>query len=253
MLIITSPAKRMDYESKWESKIITKPLFLKYSSQIASVLKKMDQKKLQKIMQISESIAELNYYRFRFWQKKHDTIGSRPAILTYNGDIFREMTPKTYTLSQQKHAQESVRIISGLYGLVRPYDLIQPYRLEMNVKVSVGKSKDLYTFWSDILTDYINEEIRQAKHKLLLNLASEEYYKAIDMTKIKGAKVLEVLFLKKKNGVDENVGILAKKARGMMIEWIIKNDIREEKDLVRFNTKGYKLKSKTSEKLVFVN
>lgn len=250
MLILTSPAKTLDFESPYDSPLVTQPLFLTQAKQIAKVLKSESEKQLAKTLEVSPKLAELNYARYQAWSVEHTNKNSRPAIFAYNGDIFQPMSPHTYTRAQAEYTQKSLRIISGLYGLVRPYDYIQPYRLEMRAKVNVSGKKDLYSFWRPVLTEYLNKEIVNGKHSCVLNLASKEYFDGISLDKVK-APIITVEFKQKRGKEIKNVGILAKFARGMMIEYVIKRMIEKAAEIRGFDTNGYALLEETERLFVF--
>lgn len=239
MLVITAPAKTQDFKTEWSSKYSTQSLFLKETNQIVETLKKYPVSKLAKLYHSSNEIAELNFERINKWELKHTNKNSKPAILAYAGDIFKQMTPKTYTESEQEYAQKHVRIISGLYGIVKAYDLIQPYRLEMKAKLKVGKSKDLYTFWKPVLTKALQDEVKNNDDEYFVNAASEESFKSIDLEAL-GAKIITTEFRENRNGKLVNVSIFSKKARGMIIEYMVKNNVKTPKDLEGFNLHGYK-------------
>lgn len=250
MLILTSPAKTLDFEKPFESPIITQPLFLSQTEKIASLLKSYSQKKLAQVLEVSAVLAERNYERYQQWSPTHNLKNSRPAVIAYNGDIFKPMNPRKYTKEEAAYSQRSLRIISGLYGFVRGYDLIQPYRLEMKAVVPVGGKKNLYEFWTDVLTEELNKEITQDAHSHVINLASDEYGNVIQYKKLK-CPVITIEFRQRRNGEIRNVGLLSKKARGMMIEYMTKHLVEKREDLRGFNTSGYALTAEAENELVF--
>ncbi|MCA9382743.1 peroxide stress protein YaaA [Candidatus Dojkabacteria bacterium] len=250
MLILTSPAKTLDLSKEWDEEF-TNPTFTQEADELVASLKNMSLKKLKSTLEVSDKLAQLNYERFQVWGKDHNVSNSKPAIRMYYGDIYRELSPKEYSKDQKAYLQKTLRIITGLYGLLRPYDLIQPYRLEMKIKLNTKKGKDLYQFWGDKLTDLLNQEIRDYKHKLLVSLASNEYEAAVDLDKIE-SEVWDILFLQKKNGELKNVGIFSKKARGTMIQYCVENQIETIDNLKKFNADGYKFSNADNKTLVFV-
>lgn len=248
MLIITSPAKTLDQNSIYPKTEITQPLFLEKTNEIAQKLKKLPKKELQKMYQISDKLVELNHQRLKDWTKKHDLKNSRPAIFMYFGDIYREIFPKEYNKSEQDYAQKSLRMITGLYGYLRPFDLIQPYRLEMRTNVpSIGW---LHDYWQQTLTESLNQEAETQKHPFLLDLASKEYSKSINFNNLNIPRI-EVLFKEKRDGKLKTIAIFSKKARGMMIEFCIKNQINTVEQIKKFNTAGYKFTEETPNSLLF--
>lgn len=250
MLFITSPAKRLDWTSNWPTEIAQQPLFLDQAEQIIESLKKYSKKQLKKILHASEPIVDLNYERYHSWEKKHDFKNSKAAIFAYNGDIFREIKVKTYTKANLEYINKHLRVLSGLYGIVRPYDLIQPYRLEMNAEFKIGKFNDLYSFWKKDATQALNDDLEKFNYKYLINTASEEYYNAIDFSKIV-KPIININFRQEKKGKLENVGILSKKARGMVADFATKNNIEELSELKKFDYNGYQLYDEDENNLYF--
>ncbi len=251
MLIITAPAKTFDFTSPTTQIKPTLPLFLNQAAEINQSLQQYSIKELQKLMHVSQPIAEENHKRFGQWNKKHTQQNARPALFFYKGDIYKEMHPEKYSHQQLNYAQKSLRIMSGFYGTVRPFDLIQAYRLEMKTKLKVQKSKDLYDFWKYIITREFIQEITEAKHRYLLNLASEEYSSVIDLPKLP-CTVIKVEFGEKRGDKIENVAIYSKKARGMMIEYCIINTVEDPKDLRGFHTKGYRFLGEKNNTITFI-
>lgn len=251
MLIITSPAKTLDFKSNWNKELAKNGRFIKEAVELVSSLSQLSQKQLQNLFGVSEKIAKLNYERYQAWEEVHNTENSKPAILVYDGDIYKELRRDQYQQPEIKYAQNSLRIISGLYGILRAYDLIQPYRLEMKTKLKTKKAQDLYDFWGTKLTDQLNEDVKLYGSSYLVNLASNEYAKAVDLKKI-NCDVLEIEFRQKHGGELKNYGILAKKARGMMIDFMIKNKVRTPEELQAFAREGYKYTETKAGKLFFV-
>jgi cytoplasmic iron level regulating protein YaaA (DUF328/UPF0246 family) len=251
MLIITSPAKTLDYESTYSDSVRTLPSFLDESARLAGHLKQASKHQLQELMGISEELAELNEKRFQKWEKEHRGMLSRPAIFAYNGDIYRELHIKQYSPIQFTYMQRSLRIISGLYGVLRPFDMIQPYRLEMSIPLRIGQYKNLYEFWGDKLTRFIRDEAKTEGHTLLVNLASEEYSHAIDLTAI-GIPVLTVVFKQRKGSIERTFGIPTKKARGMMIDFLTRRCISDREEMKRCTTSGYRLVDEQPDTLTFI-
>lgn len=252
MLVITSPAKTQDF-SDWQNlgeidkNLISEPEFLNEADEINEILKTKSKSDLQKLMNISEKLADLNFDRFEKWDKNHKENNSKPAVLAYKGDIYRELNPLTYSKDQQKYANETLRIITGFYGFLKPYDLMQAYRLEMKIKLENKKGKDLYEFWKSKLT----KEINNSNSEILVDLASEEYSKAINFEEL-SKKVIKIEFRQIKQGKEKNYGIYAKKARGQFIEFMIQNLIININELKNFKTDGYSFSREESGNMFFV-
>ncbi len=250
MLILTSPAKTLDYQSKLPAHKSTTPLFLKEANSIVTKLAKLTERQLKKTLGVSNKIATLNFQRLQKWSITHTTNNSRASIFAYKGDIYRELSAYKYNKTQLEYAQKSLRIISGLYGIIRPLDLIMPYRLEMETEIKVNSSSNLYNFWGDKLTKYLSDEISKNNHRLMINLASKEYSNAIDFNKL-NTQVIHIQFLQTLRGKTKNYGLLTKRARGMMIEYLITNQTEKLEDIKKFHTKGYKFTKETPSTLTF--
>lgn len=238
MLILTSPAKTLDFEKPYRAKFITQPQFLSEAEKVVTTLRTYSANNLKKLMKVSDAIADLNYTRFQKWVKKHDKGNARPAVVAYQGDIYKELHEVSYTESQQEYLQNSLRIISGLYGLLKPYDLIEPYRLEMGIPLQVGNKHTLYDFWSGVLNKALNDEITKQNAQYVINLASQEYVKAIQLEKLR-VPAVNILFLQKKKGKMVNIGLLAKRARGMMIDYLVTHRVNDLKGVAQFKRDSY--------------
>ena len=237
MKILISPAKSLDFESNLPTKIITKPYFVNEANNINSILKKKSPKDIQKLMTISEKLAELNWERNQnFSARETDKQKNRAAIYAFNGDVYSGLDP--YTLPEEKiiKMQNQIRILSGLYGVLRPLDQIQPYRLEMGTKISIGSNNNLYSFWKNKVTNQLKSELEE--RELILNLASKEYFSVID-TSLLSNTIISPEFKDFKNGKLKIISFYAKKARGLMVRYIIDNDIEDYKSLLGFNYGGY--------------
>lgn len=251
MKIVLSPAKSLDFESKLPTDKHSEPIFLNESERINKLLKKKSPKVLSKLMDISGSLAELNWERNQEWSLPFTVHNARPAVYAFSGDVYRGLD--AYTISQDKidKLQDSVRILSGLYGVLKPLDLIQPYRLEMGTKFTVGKNKNLYDFWKKKVTKAINDEL--IKNELFVNLASNEYFKVIDAKSLK-VPVITPVFKDFKNGQYKTIMTFAKLARGYMARYIIDNNINTPEGLKGFNYEGYSFSEKMSKEneMVFI-
>ncbi len=242
MLILISPAKSLNLDSKNSLKNFTTPHFSSEATFLADQLKKLSAKDLEKLMDISPKLAELNHQRFQDFSPKFDFSNSKQALLAFDGDVYKPINSAEFSAEDFDFAQNSLRILSGFYGILKPLDLIQPYRLEMGTNLKVGDAKNLYQFWGDKVSKYLNSEPAEE----IINLASEEYFQAIDQKKI-SAKIINVIFKEKKGDSYKIVGINAKKARGMMTRFIIKNRINKPAALRKFSVENYSFSEKLSD------
>lgn len=250
MKIIISPAKSLDFESKVPTSLHTQPRFLEQSSKLNKKLKTLSKKKLADLMSISEDLAALNYDRNQTWQTPFAPENAKQAIYTFTGEVFRGIDINTLPLEKLPLLQENLRILSGLYGLLKPLDLIQPYRLEMGTKLPVGTNANLYKFWGDSIANALNEEL--SEDDLLINLASSEYFKVINQKVLKVFMITPV-FKDFKNGQYKTIMTFAKKARGLMVRYIIDNNVKTIDELKNFNIDNYRFDENMSSKneLVF--
>jgi uncharacterized protein len=237
MLIVISPAKTLDTSSEVKTKISSEPEFLKQTEKVLSVIKKKNAKAISKLMNISTKLGQLNYERFQQWDGAN-TKDSRQAIFMFNGDVYEGLKINEFSEEEIVYTQEHLRILSGLYGLLKPLDLIQPYRLEMGTKITVNRKKNLYEFWKKQLTDLLNTAISAQGDNILINLASNEYFSAIDKTKLK-ATIITPVFKDFSNGEYKVISFFAKKARGMMSRFILQNRINEVEKIKLFEEDGY--------------
>lgn len=250
MKLVLSPAKSLDFESKLPTTKTSEGQFLSDSERINKLLKKKSAKSLSKLMSISDDLAQLNYQRNQEWQLPFTKDNARPAVYAFNGDVYRGLDVYTLDTKNIDKLQDTVRILSGLYGVLKPLDLIQPYRLEMGTKLSIGKNKNLYEFWKKKVTKALNEELED--NELFLNLASNEYFKAIDSKTLK-VPVIEIDFKELKNGDYKTIGIYAKQARGLMARYIIDTNAKTLEDIKGFNLENYRFHEQLSKenRLVF--
>lgn len=239
MLITLSPSKGQDFTEAPLSKKYTKPADLKDSELLIKELKKIKSKKLQEMMSISENIANLNVERFKTFSTPFTTKNAKPAIFAFKGDVYSGLELQSFNEDDYAYAQDHLRILSGLYGCLRPMDLIQPYRLEMKTKLKNDRGENLYQFWDDRITKSLNKELKKQKEPVLVNLASNEYFKAVKPKLLEG-RLLNINFKETKAGKTRVVAIFAKRARGMMADYIIRNRIEKAEDLKKFKLAGYK-------------
>ncbi|WP_179351703.1 peroxide stress protein YaaA [Winogradskyella vidalii] len=250
MKLVLSPAKSLDYETQLPTEKTTEGLFLKEAEQLNDVLKKKSAKDLSKLMHISDNLGQLNYERNQDWELPFTKANARPAIYAFSGDVYRGIDAYTIATDKLDKVEDTVRILSGLYGVLKPLDLIQPYRLEMGTKMPVGKNKNLYEFWKKKVTQALNDEL--ADDELFVNLASNEYFKAVD-TKALKVPVVNIVFKEFKNDKYKIVAFYAKLARGLMTRFIIDTDAKTVDDLKAFNYENYGFSEALSSKneLVF--
>jgi hypothetical protein len=251
MKLVLSPAKSLNFESKLPTSITTEACFLNEAQRLNKLLKKKSARSLSKLMSISNNLGQLNYERNQNWELPFTKDNARQAIYAFSGDVYRGLDAYNIPSEKLKALQETVRIISGLYGVLKPFDLMQPYRLEMGTKFPVGKNKNLYEFWRKKVTQSLNDELKD--NELFLNLASNEYFKAID-TKALKVPVITPLFKEFKNGEYKTIAIFAKLARGFMTRYIIDTNAKTIDDVKGFNYEGYALSESlsSSTELVFV-
>ena len=253
MLILLSPSKKMDFNPIKNTEKYTQPLLIQHSFELINTLKQLSVEDLIKLMNISYGLAENNIERFNNWNIPFTISNSKQAVLAFNGDVYEELKATEMTENELLWAQNHLRIISGLYGILRPLDLIQPYRLPMGTKIQINKTKDLYDFWDRLINDHINQHIEEQKIKNVINLASKEYADVINFNKLK-AKCLNITFKENKNGKYRVVGINSKKARGAMARFIIKNRLTDIEQLKDFKEKNYVFYNEESSEneLVFI-
>ncbi len=250
MKIVISPAKSLNFESNLPCYLHTEPHFLKEAATIQRTLKRKNPKALGKLMGISEKLAELNWQRNQDWQTPFTAENARPAVYAFDGDVYTGLDAYTLSDEQLLVLQDKLRILSGLYGLLQPLDLMQPHRLEMGTSLPIGKNKNLYEFWKKTITKKLNSELQ--KGELFVNLASSEYFSAVDVKTLK-VQVITPEFKDYKDGNLKMISFFAKKARGLMVRYIIETNAETIDDLKGFNYEGYAFDANlsTTTKLVF--
>ncbi len=255
MLLVVSPAKSLDYESPLPTKKYSVPEHLDRSAELVGVMAKKSPDELRQLMSISDSLAELNFMRFQEWEQPFTPGNARPALLAFAGDVYTGIdASNTFDERDFTHAQKTLRILSGLYGVLRPLDLMQPYRLEMGTKLRTAAGGDLYEFWGDEITDRLNDDLAASPGaNALVNLASNEYFGSVHPDQIDGP-IVTPTFLDAKNDGYKVIAFFAKRARGAMTAWIIRNRVRSIKGLERFDGMGYRFDPERSSRLnpVFV-
>ena len=245
MLSVLSPAKTLDYESPAITETLTTPDFLADSADLVDVLRKKSAKQIGKLMGISEKLAVLNHERFQAWENPMPSDAVKQAVLAFKGDVYLGLEADTLTTKQLDFAQDHLRILSGLYGMLRPLDAMLPYRLEMGTKLKTGRGKDLYEFWGAKLTDALNAQLTATKSKYLINLASNEYFNSIQADEIE-ATVIAPVFKDFSNGKYKIISFFAKKARGTMAAYLIRSRAKTLKKLTAFDADGYRYDEESS-------
>ena len=246
ILTIISPAKKLDYSQTLQFIEHSQPDFLDHASELLQDLKTMSPQQLSSLMGLSDKLGALNYERYQAWQRPFSPDNAKQALLAFKGDVYQGLDAESMDDDDLAWAQNNLRILSGLYGLLRPLDLMQPYRLEMGTKFANKRGADLYAFWGNLITDKINEHLKDAKDPVLLNLASNEYFKSVHQEKIH-APIITPVFMDKKNDKYKIISFFAKKARGLMSAYIIKNRISEVEHIKNFDSAGYSYNQAMSE------
>ena len=239
MLIVLSPAKSLDYKTPAKVKAPTLPEFVSESAKLIADLKKLAPQDIAKLMGLSDQLAILNVGRYRDWSKKFTAENSKPAIYAFDGDVYDGFDVKTLNAKAVEFAQDHIRILSGLYGALKPLDLMQPYRLEMGTSFKNPRGKDLYAFWGSRVTDSIKKVLEKQKKPVLLNLASEEYFKVLQPKEL-DCQVISPVFQDAKDGKYKIISFYAKRARGLMARYVVESRITDPADLKGFNLDGYK-------------
>lgn len=238
MLIVLSPAKTLDYETPPHVDTATRPDFLKRSAELVAILRQMPPAQIASLMRISDPLAALNAERFAAWSPRFASRNAKQAVLAFNGDVYEGLDAASLSATQLNYAQSRIRILSGLYGLLRPLDLMQPYRLEMGTGLANPAGKDLYAFWGSTITEALNREIAATKAPALVNLASEEYFKAVKPAML-DVPVVTPLFRDWKNGQYKIISFYAKRARGLMARYAAEKNLKRPAALKDFNVDGY--------------
>lgn len=253
MLIVISPAKTLDLESAYKAPEVSQPDFLTDTRKLVKHMRAFSAEELSNLMHTSEAISTQNVARYKQWKTPFREDNARPSIFTFKGDVYTGLEVETFSAADLTYAQAHLRILSGLYGTLKPLDLMQPYRLEMGTALENERGKNLYEFWGDKLTRAINKDLKAAKDDILVNLASNEYFNALDKKALK-ADIVQPVFKDFSSGQYRVLSFFAKKARGRMAAWILKNRVEEVQQLETFNQDGYKFSKNDStlEKPVFL-
>jgi len=253
MLIVISPAKTLDYDTPAPTKKFSQPQMLDKSEALVDVLKDYSSNRISKLMGLSKKLADLNHDRYQTWSRPFKKSNAKQAVLAFKGDVYLGLDAHQFSDDDFAYAQDHLRILSGLYGLLRPLDLMQPYRLEMGTKLKTTAGSNLYDFWGSRLTDKLNKELKKSNSEALLNLASNEYFKAVKPKEL-NVDVVSPAFKEYKNGQYKMISFFAKKARGTLSAWVIQNQVKDPDALAKFMVDGYKysVKESTPDKPVFL-
>ena len=239
MLAILSPAKSLDFDSDMTTKKLSQPEFVAESTELIGNLRRFEPAQLASLMHISDNLADLNHERYAQWEPEFDRSTARPAALAFKGDVYLGLEAYGFSEEDVAFAQDHLRILSGLYGVLRPLDLMLPYRLEMGRKIDTVRGKNLYEFWGNTITEGLNNQFQGKENKYLINLASNEYFKVIKPELLQ-AEIITPHFKDYKNGDYKVLGVYAKKARGMLSRYIIKHRIEEPEAIKQFSEDGYR-------------
>ncbi|MDO9359176.1 MAG: peroxide stress protein YaaA [Polaromonas sp.] len=252
MLFLLSPAKSLDYDTPPQTATHTQPLFVRQSSQLIKVLREKSPQQIAELMSLSDTLSGLNVARYQAWSTKFTGKNAKQAALAFDGDVYGGLDAKSLKPAQLDWAQEHVCILSGLYGVLRPLDLMQPYRLEMGTRLATAKGSNLYQFWGARIADYLNERAAADTSPVIINLASEEYFKAVDLKALK-PRVVSCVFEEFKGGKYKIISFNAKRARGLMVRFAIEKKAATVRKLEGFDIEGYKLEPAVSspDRLVF--
>jgi cytoplasmic iron level regulating protein YaaA (DUF328/UPF0246 family) len=245
MLIVLSPAKSLDYATPAHTEISSKPDFIQRSAELIDILRQFAPSQIGSLMGISDQLSALNANRYADWSPKFTLKNSKQAMLAFNGDVYAGLDAGSLNAKQLAYAQSHIRILSGLYGILRPLDLMQPYRLEMGTRLSNPAGKDLYAFWGNTVTETLNQRIAEQQSEALVNLASEEYFKVVKPALLK-ARVITPVFQDWKNGQYKIISFYVKRARGLMARYAATNGIKRTEELKSFDVDGYEFDAAAS-------
>lgn len=252
MLFVISPAKALDYETRAHVKTFTQPLFVEQAAELIAVMREKSPQQVADLMDLSDQLAGLNVARYQAWSPKFTAKNSKQAVLAFDGDVYGGLDAKTLNEEELDWLQQHLCILSGLYGVLRPLDRMQPYRLEMGTRLKTGKGSNLYRFWDTQIAEYLNRRARADKSPVLINLASEEYFKAVNLKALK-PRVVSCVFEEKKGAKHQIVSFFAKRARGLMVRYALQQRASTPEQLKGFDLEGYRFAPAASEadRLVF--
>lgn len=252
MLFLLSPAKSLDFDTPTGDVPHTQPLFVKQSSQLIELLRQRSPQQIAELMSLSDALSGLNVARYQAWSPKFTAKNSKQAVLAFNGDVYEGLDAKTLKADELAWAQDHIAILSGLYGVLRPLDWMQPYRLEMGTRLPNAQGSNLYQFWGAQIAAHLNERLQADKTPVVINLASQEYFKAVDLKALK-ARVIDCVFEEHKNGQYKIISFMAKRARGLMARYAATHRVLTPHQLEGFNAEGYAFDAAVSrpDRLVF--
>jgi cytoplasmic iron level regulating protein YaaA (DUF328/UPF0246 family) len=251
MLFLISPAKSLDYETPLQGQPHTAPLFVKQSKALIDVLRTQSVQQISELMDLSDKLSALNVARYAVWSSRATEKNARQAALAFDGDVYGGLDARSLEASKLEWVQQHVCILSGLYGVLRPLDLMQPYRLEMGTRLATAQGRDLYQFWGTKISDYLNTRLRDEVCPVVINVASQEYFKAVDRKALK-APVVECVFQEYKNGQYKIISFMAKRARGLMVRFAAENGLVQPEQLRAFDREGYRWDAKASSEVTLV-
>ena len=246
MLLLISPAKTLDYETPASTQLKSEPEFTDRAETLINNLREYAPQDIAELMKLSDKLASLNVARYQSWVKEHNETNAKQAMLAFKGDVYTGLDADSFDEADYQFAQNHLRILSGLYGLLKPMDLMQPYRLEMGTKLQNDAGKNLYSYWGSTITDRLNDELASDKTPVVVNLASNEYFKSVQ-AKALNARLISPEFKDLKNGQYKIISFYAKKARGLMTRYAIRNRIENPEDLKQFDLEGYAFNASMSE------
>ncbi|MBN0988574.1 peroxide stress protein YaaA [Amphritea pacifica] len=238
MLLVISPAKNLDYDTPATTGRYTQPQHLDHAEQLIQTLRDYSVQDIAELMKLSDKLSALNVARYESWSQPFTPENAKQAVLAFNGDVYSGLNAEDFSEAELEFTQQHLRILSGLYGVLKPLDLMQPYRLEMGTKLANSRGKDLYGFWGNIVTDDLNQTLAESDQPVLINLASNEYFKSVK-PKALNARIITPVFKDWKNGQYKIISFFAKKARGLMCRYAIKNQISDAEQLKNFDLAGY--------------
>jgi uncharacterized protein len=251
MFIVLSPAKTLDYTSPMPAVQASLPRLLEQSELLNQQLRQHDAGALGRLMKVSDAIASLNAGRNQAWKPTFDKDNARPALFAFRGDVYTGLNADSFSKADIDQAQKRLRILSGLYGLLRPLDMMRPYRLEMGTPLTNPAGRDLYAFWGDTISELLKKDMDKAGEDTLINLASQEYFRAVKPA-VLGGRIITPVFEDEKNGKYKIISFYAKKARGLMAAWILRNNIQRPEQLEQFNEAGYRFVAEDSPADIFL-
>jgi cytoplasmic iron level regulating protein YaaA (DUF328/UPF0246 family) len=252
MLFLLSPAKSLDFETPAPGVAHTQPQFVPQAQALIDILRELSPQDVAELMDLSDALSGLNVARYQAWTSKFTAKNAKQAVLAFNGDVYEGLDAKTLGADDLAWAQDHVAILSGLYGVLRPLDYMQPYRLEMGTKLANPQGKDLYKFWGSQIANYLNQQLSKQEQAVIVNLASQEYFKSVDRKALQ-ARVVECVFEDYKGGKYKIISFLAKRARGLMARYAVLQRVTQVEQLKKFNLEGYAFEASASEpdRLVF--